>query len=122
MAGRYAAKSFQLGRYHLAQRAGSAAWYRCWREGDAPKRVSLGTADFEVAKQLLTDFYILETKPEVPVTEVTMAEIIARYWNERGQHTSHPPTTRGQCNHWLHFSGERSVAAVTKHTEQERFK
>lgn len=51
-----------------------------------------------------------------------MAEVIARYWDARGQYTSHPPTTKSQCNHWLDFAGERSVGEVTKHTEQERFK
>jgi hypothetical protein len=32
------------------------AWYRCWREGDGTQRISLGTSDFEEAKQRLTDW------------------------------------------------------------------
>ncbi|MDP3078706.1 hypothetical protein [Bradyrhizobium sp.] len=48
--------------------------------------------------------------------------MIARYWNERGQFTSHPSTTNTHCNYWLNFFGEKSVAEATAFAEQERFK
>jgi len=120
--GRYTKRQFQLGRYWLGQRKGSSAWYRCWREGSGTQRVSLGTSDFEEAKQRLNDWYVLQAQPEAPVEEVKMAEVIARYWDKRGQFTSHPPTTKGHCDHWLNQFGEKSVAEACSFTEQERFR
>jgi integrase len=48
--------------------------------------------------------------------------VIARYWNERGKFTSHPPTTKTHCNRWLDFFGEKSVEDAMEYAEQERFK
>jgi integrase len=120
--GRYKKRSLQLGIFWLAQRTGSPAWYRCWREGDGTQRISLGTSDFDEAKQRLTDWFILQVQPEKPASAVFIAEVVARYWNERGQFTSHPPTTRTHCNYWLDYFGEKSVEAAMEYAEQERFK
>jgi hypothetical protein len=120
--GRYKKRNFQLGIFWLGQRTGSAAWYRCWREGNGTQRVSLGTTDFDEAKQRLTDWFVLQTKPEQAAAAVALAEVIARYWNERGKFTSHPPTTKTHCNHWLDFFREKSVEDATEYVEQERFK
>lgn len=122
MAGRYGAREFKLGPYWLGQRAGSKAWYRCWQEGRSPQRVSLGTADFEEAKQRLTDWFILQSKPERPADEVLLAEVIARYWDARGQHTSNASSTKTHCNYWLEHFGDASVDHATSFVEQERFK
>ena len=119
-----AGRTFKLGNSWLGQRRGSANWYRCWRDPGASgtSRQSLGTSDFEEAKQRLTDWYVLQSKPEQPVEEVKIAEVIARYWDKRGQHTAHPSTTRTQCNYWLDQFGEKSVSEACSFTEQERFK
>jgi hypothetical protein len=106
---RHKKRSFQLGIFWLGQRTGSAAWYRCWREGNGTQRISLGTTDFDEAKQRLTDWFVLQTQPEQPAAAVALAEVIARYWNERWKFTSHPPTTKTHCNYWLDFFGEKSV-------------
>jgi hypothetical protein len=120
--GRYPKRAFQLGDTWLAQRSGSTAWYRCWREGNGTQRVSLGTANFEEAKQRLTDWFVLQSQPKQKVAEVTIAGVIARYWNGRGQFTAHPPTTKAHCNHWLDHFGEKSVENALEYAEQERFK
>ena len=120
--GKYPKRAFQLGTSWLAQRTGSAAWYRCWREGNGTQRVSLGTANFEEAKQRLTDWFVLQSQPAQESAQVTIAEVIARYWNERGQFTSHPPTVNTHCNYWLDHFGERSVEDALAYAEQERFK
>ena len=77
--GRHRKLSFQLGVFWLAQRRGSPAWYRCWREGNGTQRISLGTSDFEEAKQRLTDWFVLQAQPEKPASLVFIAEVIARY-------------------------------------------
>jgi integrase len=120
--GRYPKRAFQLGTSWLGQRTGSAAWYRCWREGNGTQRVSLGTADFEEAKQRLTDWFILQSQPQQESARITIAEVIARYWNERGRFTSHPPTVNTHCNYWLNHFGEKSVEDALAYAEQERFK
>lgn len=91
-------------------------------EGNGTQRISLGTSDFDEAKQRLTDWFVLQTQQEKPAAAVALAEVIARYWDERGQFTAHPPTTKAHCNHWLGFFCEKFVEGAMEYAEQERFK
>ena len=65
----------------LSKRPKSEAWYRTWFDSEArqTRRISLGTSDFDEAKQALTDWFVLyHTKTEETPEESTLAELFAQ--------------------------------------------
>lgn len=121
--GRYTKRAFQLGEWYLGQRNGSPAWYRCRYSAGRVERISLGTADFEQAKQILTDWFVGQQKlTDVPQSALTMAQVLLRYWEERGKNAVRAATVRGHCNHWIDHFGDKTVVEATSFTEQEAFK
>ena len=57
--------TYRVGDYWLAKRPGKKIWNRVWYDkcSKSTRRLSLGTTDFEEAKQKLTDWFIQEHQP-----------------------------------------------------------
>jgi integrase len=120
---RYKKKSFQLGEFYLGQRGESPAWLRCWYEKGRTYRVSLGTDDFETAKTLLTDWYVLNrTISQAKPAEVTMTEVMMRYWEDRGQHARSHDNIKSHRNYWTSQFGDTSVSEATSFASLNAFK
>jgi len=124
---RYATKDkrFQIGDYWLSQRKnGSGAWFRTWYDArtEQTRRASLGTQDFEHAKQLLEDWYFLNrNKTDQSPEDVTIAELLARYWNEHGSKVRSTAQIKAGINHWLDFYEDRKVSELRDINLQEQF-
>ena len=82
-------RPFQIGPYYLSQRPNSPQWCRTYFDADTrqTRRVSLGTADFEAAKEALAAWYTLHGRRdrEEPCS-VVLATVCARYHEKQGQH------------------------------------
>lgn len=121
--GRYTKRSFQLGPYWLGQRSGSPSWYRCWLEGKRTRRVSLGTTSFEQAQQALTDWYVVNRKPENETpAELTIAEVIGRYWEGHASKLPRAATVNTHCRYWLDYFKDKPVSEACSFSQQEAFK
>ncbi len=115
---------YQIGDSWLSQQNRSKAWCRTWYDAKArqTKRSSLGTQDFEEAKEKLTDWFVIEqTKTSEASEDVLLAEVIARYWERHGQHLASSYRTRTALDYWLEFYGEITVAELTGIEKQEGF-
>ena len=68
---RYTKHSFQVGEWWLSQRSGSPAWYATFYDAAAKRtrRISLGTDNFEQARQRLLERYLEEHRPQNAPTE-----------------------------------------------------
>lgn len=118
-------RAFQLGDYWLSRRSGSPAWYRAWFDPKTrqTRRASLGTADFDEAKQRLTDWFVLEhTKTEQPAEDVTLAEVFARFYAQHGEQLRTAQQVQSTLNLWLDFHGEATVAEAADQRQQDRFR
>ena len=115
---------YQLGEYWLSKQQRSDAWCRTWYDTTArqTRRVSLGTTDLEEAKQKLDEWFIGNRRPtNEPPEEASLAQILARYWEQHGQYLASQEQTRIALSYWLDFWGESTVQAVKDITQQEAF-
>lgn len=122
--GQYDKRNFQLGDYYLTRRGNSPAWCRTWFDPNTrqTKRASLGTTDFEQAKQILTDWFIANRSVEnQPSTITPLAEVIARYWEQHAQYIASAERTNISLNYWLDFFEDRAVADLAPIGIQEEF-
>ncbi len=104
----------------------SAATARCrtWFDTKTRQtcRASLGTTDFEEAKQALTDWFVANHVPKSKEPDDhPLATIIARYWQHHGQHIISAERTRISLDYWLDFYGEHTLAEITDVSLQEDF-
>lgn len=115
---------YQVGDYWLSQIPRSPAWYRTWYDNAArqTRRASLGTADFEDAKQRLEDWFVVNRKrvKEAPES-VTLAELFAPFYEKHASKLASAYQAQLSLRYWLDFHGEATVAAALEIDEQERF-
>jgi len=118
-------RRFQIGDYWLSQRkTGSGAWFRTWFDSRSrqTKRVSLGSTDYEECKQLLEDWYFLHRKQrDQSPDDVTIAQILAKYWNEHGSKVRSKAQVKAGINHWLEFYEDRKISDLRDVYLQEQF-
>ena len=123
---RYAGqRDFQLGDYWLSQRSGSPAWHRTWFDPETrqTRRTSLGTTDFDEAKQRLTDWFILEqTRPQKEATDLLLAEVFPRFYEQHGKTLVSASDVNRSLRDWLTFHGEATVAEATTQEAQRNFR
>ncbi|HEY3622810.1 MAG TPA: hypothetical protein VGL12_10545 [Roseiarcus sp.] len=84
---RYTKHEFQVGEWWLSQRSGSPAWYATCYDAAAQRtrRVSLGTDDFEQARQRLLERYLEQHRPQnAPAEAVALADILLDYYKAHG--------------------------------------
>jgi integrase len=113
---------FQIGDFWLSKRAKSDAWYRTWFDSEArqTRRISLGTPDFDEAKQALTDWFVLyHTKTEEAPEETTLAELFARYYEQYGSKLRSRGNVQRYLRYWLDFHKTATVKeACALHRQQ----
>ena len=93
---------YLVGEYWLGQRSGSPAWYRMWIDPKTRRtsRASLGTTDFEEAKAILNDWFVLnQSKTQEAPDETTLAEVFARFYEHHGQHLRDSFGLRNRAKH-----------------------
>jgi integrase len=121
---RYTKHSFQVGEWWLSQRSGSPAWYATIYDAAAKRtrRVSLGTDDFEQARQRLLERYLEEHRPQnAPAEAVALADILLDYYKNHGSQARSAGSVRTSCAYWVEFFGEASVAEATRPPRLEAF-
>ena len=118
-------KLFQIGEFWLSQRSKSDAWYRTWFDGKArqTRRISLGTSDFDEAKQTLTDWFVLHhTKQEEPPEIATLAELFARYFEQYGSKLRSHDNVQRYLRYWLNFHKTATVKEACSPANQQGFR
>jgi integrase len=121
---RYTKHEFQVGEWWLSQRSGSPAWYATCYDSEAQRtrRVSLGTDDFEQARQRLLERYLEQHRPQnAPAEAVALADILLDYYKSHGSQARSAGSVRTSCGYWVDFFGEASVAEATKPPRLEAF-
>jgi integrase len=121
---RYTKHSFQVGEWWLSQRRGSPAWYATSYDGAAQRtrRVSLGTDDFEQARERLLERYLEEHRPQnAPAEMVALADIMLDYYKAHGSEVRSASAVRTSCGYWVDFFGDASIAEATKAPKLEAF-
>ncbi len=114
---------YRVGIYYLGQRGGSPAWYRCWTECTTPKRVSLNTTDFEEAKRLLNEWFVLNVRPEnAPLGDVKLSDVLLTYYDAHASKLPSKGSQKTYYNVWRAFFGEDTVAQATKPQRQAAFR
>lgn len=123
---RYGARDrYQVGEYWLGQRSGSPAWYRMWIDPKTHRtsRASLGTTDFEEAKAILNDWFVLnQSKTQEAPDETTLAEVFARFYEHHGQHLRSAVDIRRTLRYWLEFHGEATIKHALHQDQQLKFR
>lgn len=123
---RYAANDrFQIGDFWLSKQARSNAWCRTWFDTSTrqTRRASLGTTDFEQAKQHLTDWFVLEhTKRNEPIDDVTLGEVFARFYEQHGQTLATHKDVRRTLDTWLQFYQAATISEATQQDQQRLFR
>ena len=110
---RYSKHEFQIGEWWLSQRDGSPAWYATFYDAAAKRsrRVSLGTDDFEQARQRLLERYLDEHRPQqAPAETVALADIVLDYYKKHGSEARSAVNIRKSCAYWVDFFGDASIA------------
>ena len=119
-------REFQLGVYWLSKQSRSPAWCRTWFDTAArqTKRASLGTADFDEAKQKLTDWFVGQhnqiTEPN-KAQEPCLAEVLSRYYEQHAAKLPSAGRAKISLRYWLEFWGEAEVSDVASLVRQEEF-
>ena len=122
---RYKRRKFQIDKYFLGKQARSPAWCRCYYDPATgqTRRFSLGTVDFEEAKQKLTTWYILECqKKDQPSSDVLLSTLFARYYEKYGKTLVSAVTVRAYLNHWLDFYSDATLQEAADLSRQEAFR
>jgi integrase len=125
--GKGAKLEFSIGAYSLAQRDNSGAWYRVWYDLGTRRsmRVSMGTDDFEAARERLLDWYHEHhrlTSDYLNPSKVQLSSVLDDYWHHHGSKLVSAKTVEILLRHWREFWGEGcTVADVRKASRQEEF-
>ena len=119
---KYDKREFRVGDYWLDKRNGSPAFYRCWLDGRQVRRASLGTADFEVAKRRLEEWYVehRQVDNEKPA-DASLADVLRRYWEEHGKLVASADSNKDCLKRWLEFWGDSRVSDLQDIKRQEAF-
>ena len=118
-------KPFQIGEFWLSKRPKSDAWYRTWFDSEArqTRRISLGTSDFDEAKQALTDWFVLfHTKTEEQPEDATLAELFARYYEQYGSKLRSYDNVQRYLRYWLDFHKTSTVKEACAPARQQSFR
>ncbi|MEM9360715.1 MAG: hypothetical protein AAGB04_31460 [Pseudomonadota bacterium] len=79
--------------------------------------------DFELAKQKLTDWFVLEhTKPQQKAGEATLAEIFARFFEHHGQTLVSAADVKRNLKYWLEFHEDATLEEAADQQAQTKFR
>ncbi len=116
--------TFKLGENWLGKRSGSETWYRYFWDAETgrTRRVSLGTEDFEEAKQALTEWYAREHHPENQrLEDVALADILRIYYEEHAMDLPSHDAARIALNKWLDFFKTATLLEAATPRQIDRF-
>ena len=122
---RFDEKDFRLGEFWLSRQSRSPAWCRTWYDAAKrqTRRASLGTTDFEEAKALLTEWFVINhRKTQEGPQEADLATLLLRYWEDHAKSVASAPSIRAHLAHWTAHFGEASVGEATSFEAIEGFK
>ncbi len=121
--GKYDKRDFQIGDYWLSRRGESPAFFRTSYDEAArqTRRHSLGTDDFELAKRLLTDWYLENERGKVQSDTASLNEIFTVYRKEHGDKLRSAQTIAILLRYWEEFWGDVDVKTVKPVAKQEEF-
>lgn len=103
---KYTKRPFQVGEYFLGQRPGSPAWLRCRYNPQTrqTERVSLGTSDYEVAKRLLTQWFVGHGQGPMG-QEVMLSEVLLGNYEAHGKNIASAKDVPISNRYWLEHFG-----------------
>lgn len=111
---KYDQREYRIGDYWLSRRAESPAYYRCWLDGRSVRRASLGTTEFEVARQRLEEWYVQHRRVEhEKPADASLADILRRYWEGHAKHIPSHSWNKSAFRLWLDHWGEATVGDLT---------
>ncbi len=118
-------RAYQIGDYWLSKQARSDVWCRTWYDSNSrqTRRSSLREEDFELAKQKLTDWFVLQhSKPTQEIAQATIAEIFARFYEHHGQTLVSARDVKRNLNYWLDFHEDATVEEAADQQQQTKFR
>lgn len=121
---RYKTREFQLGDYWLSKIKSSPSYYRTWldKKTRQTRRTSLRTTDFAEAKQILTEWFINNQRPQQAEPEdVSIASVLSSYYEHHGKNLASSNQVLIASRQWLDFFGEAGVNVLFSIREQEKF-
>jgi len=121
---RYKIREFQLGDYWLSKIKSSPSYYRTWldKKTRQTRRTSLRTTDFEEAKQIFTEWFINNQRPQQAEPEdVSIASVLSSYYENHGKNLASSDQVLIASRQWLDFFGEAGVNVLFSVREQEKF-
>jgi integrase len=113
--------SFKLGPYSIERRKGTANWQRTWRDDAGVKqRASLGTPDFEQAKERLAEWFIEHGRVRnQPSAETPIASVLSRYFLRHGTKIPSKDVAKRSVAIWSEFWGDRVITDMTVDAQEE---
>jgi hypothetical protein len=111
-------KLFELGEFWLSRRSDGVtdAWQITWydeRKRQTRQR-STGTADFELAKHRLAEYYIARGKREQePAAGVLIEHVLMRYYETHAKNLASAKFAAYAISHWARFWSAETVGAIT---------
>lgn len=107
---------FQIGEYWLSKQQRSKNWCATWysKAAGQTKRASLGTGDFEEAKQKLAEWIVTRAKMREEDPEgVLISTLFARYYDKHGKNIASADVTLRALNMWIEYYQSDTVADLT---------
>ena len=122
--GRYSKREYRIGEWWLGQRDGSSAFY-AFRYNAAKRsneRVSLGTDEFEQAKEKLTELH-LKTRNvhEEEPNQVVLVDVLRRYWEQHASNLRSAKSNNHCLSVWLDHWRGATLDALYDAKRQEGF-
>lgn len=114
---------FQIGEYYLSQHGKSPIWKATYYDGSSrqTRRVSLGTRDFQEAKQALAGFVVKNSAlNEARPSDVPLALVLYRYWEGHAKALPSAEAAQIALALWTEFWGESNVAELSL-SRQDQF-
>ena len=109
----------QIGQYWVSEDGKSPYWQRTWYDEQSrqTRRASLGTRDFFEATEILADWFVnhRRLRDEHP-SEVTLANILARDYQEYASSLASADTFRHSFKRWVNHFGEAMVSEIDRGT------
>jgi len=119
---KYVKREFIVGRWWLELRGNAYYGIRYLPEKQRNERRSLHTSDLEVAKVRLVELHRDSVIPkEEKPTEVFLADVLVRYYNDYAKHLVSEDATRRALLMWLEHWNDARVSDLRDVTKQEVF-
>ena len=120
--GKYKKKSFVLGSYWIGGKPGRPGWFRCWLEGRQVRRVSLGTVDFEEAKERLISWFLPQQHGSANGDLMSLTEVLLAYYEAHGKTVASAADVKISARLWADYFGPIAASDACDVDRLEGFK